>query len=72
MSGKRGPRLATLGDVSVFLGKVIREAYRGELDAATAAKLGYLCNILKGCLESSDLEARIERLELVPGQRDRL
>ena len=63
MAGKRGPRLKSVGDVADFLAKIIRQAHRGELDAGAAAKLGYLLNILRSCIEAADLEERIEALE---------
>ena len=63
MAGKKGPRLNDVTDVTIFLAKVIRELYRGELDERKAGKLGYLCNVLKGCMEASVLEKRLEELK---------
>ena len=62
MAGKRGPRLRTVREVSSFMSKLIRETYRGELDPALAGRLDYLANILKGCLETGDLERQIGEL----------
>ena len=36
---------------------------KGEIEESKAGKLGYLCNILKSCLEAGDLEKRLETLE---------
>ena len=63
MAGRRGPRLQTTTDVSVFLAKVVREIYRGDLDPAIAGKIGFLCNSLRKCLEVADLERRLEVVE---------
>ena len=60
---KRGPRLDRIGDVSKFLSRVIRETYTGKLDHQLAAKLGYLCNVLKSLLEAGALEDRLDSLE---------
>lgn len=60
---KRCPQLRTLGDLASFTARLIRETYKGELHPERAAKLGYLCSVLKGCLEASDLEERLARLE---------
>ena len=59
----RGPQLKTIRDVSRFLAKLIRETYKGDVNAGVAAKLGYLCGQLKSCLEASDIEKRVEELE---------
>jgi hypothetical protein len=63
MAGKKGPRLKSIADISLFMARIIRETYRGELDPSVSSKLGYLCNIHKSCLEMSDIEQRLEKLE---------
>ena len=63
MAGKRGSHLRTVADVAQFVAKMIRETYRGDLDPALAGRLTYMCNILKSCLEASELEERIRKLE---------
>lgn len=63
LSPKRVPRLKTQGDIHHFLGRIIRELYRGELAESKASKLGYLCNILLKAIEQADMEARIAALE---------
>jgi len=60
---RRGPRLKDIRDVSKFLGRVIRQVYLGQLDPGLGGRLGYLCNIMKSCLEASDLEKRVEEIE---------
>ncbi len=59
----RGPKLQTVRDVSVFLARVLREVYKGTLDERRAGVLIYGANVLRGCLQVSDLEERIEQLE---------
>lgn len=63
-------RLNTVRDVSRFLGRVLRAAWREAYDQETqtinpnaAAKLAYVSNILRACIEASDLEARVAELE---------
>ena len=63
MGNKRNIKLKTIGDVSIFLAKVINQFNRGEMDGPKASKLGYLCNILIGSLKDSELEKRIGILE---------
>ena len=63
MAGKRATKLYTISDVSRYLAKLINRLDRGEIEESRAGKLGYLCNTLKGCLETGDLEKRVEFLE---------
>jgi hypothetical protein len=63
MAGKKGARLRTMGDVASYLARLINRLDREEIPESKAGKLGYLCNLLKGTLEASDLEKRLEVLE---------
>ena len=63
MAGKKYIKLQTIGDVSVFLAKLINEVRRGEIETATASRLGYLANILVGTIKDAALEERILKLE---------
>jgi hypothetical protein len=63
MARKRGPRLQTLQDVSAYLAQLIRDVHRDELPLAKARSLTFMLNTLKGCLEASDIERRVEELE---------
>ncbi len=60
--GKRR-RLKNIEDVRRFLAFIINKTHAEEIDPSLASKLGYLCNILKGCIVDSNLEKRIEELE---------
>ncbi|WP_321419347.1 hypothetical protein [uncultured Desulfobacter sp.] len=59
----RGLSLKTLADLRRFVGRVANELYRDEIDTDKARALAYLSNVLKGIIESGDLEQRISRLE---------
>lgn len=72
MAGKPNIRLDTIGDVSKFLAKLINQVNRGETSESTAAKIGYLSNILIGALKDSELEDRVKKLEtLLDSPKDR-
>ena len=62
---KRGPRLESLNDVSKFMARLIRETYTDRLDPTKAGRLAYMCNILRGCMEASDIERRVEEIEAI-------
>ena len=72
MAKKRSVPLRNIGEVSRFLAKVINELRRDEIEESKASKLGYLCGILKSCLESGDLERRLEALEAATELEDSL
>ena len=55
--------LDTVGGVCTELAKVYREARRGDLDMAEAKGLTYVLREIRGALEASDIERRIEALE---------
>jgi len=61
----RAVRLRSLDDVRRFLALLINEVRRGETDPNVAGKLGYLTNLLAGCIKDSDLESRIASIEEV-------
>ncbi len=64
--GARKIRIApldTVGGVCTELAKVYREARRGDLDMAEAKGLTYVLREIRGALEASDIERRIEALE---------
>ena len=57
-----GP-LSTVGGVVTELGRVYRQARRGDLDMADAKALTYVLREIRCALEASDIERRIEALE---------
>jgi len=63
MAGKRAAKLHTITDVSRYLAKLINRLDRDEIEESRAGKLAYMCNVLKSCLETGDLERRLEALE---------
>lgn len=60
-------RLKTPGDVRRYLAKVITDLQAGKIEATTAGRIGYLCNILVRVMEvgfqQSELFAMVKRLE---------
>ena len=56
-------RLNTVGGVVTELGRVYREARRGDLDIGEATRLTYILREIRCALEAGDIERRIEALE---------
>jgi hypothetical protein len=59
----RVERLDTVGRVITEMGKLYREARRGEIDSGDAARLARILQLLRQGLETADLERRIEAIE---------
>ena len=57
-------RLNTLGGVLVELGRIYREARRGELDKSDATKLATILREMRCALEASEIETRLKALEM--------
>lgn len=57
-------RLKTAQDLRVFLADVTNRANRGEVDPSLARCLGYLAQVMAGVINTSDLEKRLEALEI--------
>jgi hypothetical protein len=51
------------------LAAVYRDARSGRLDAAVATRLGYLLSLILRAFETTELQDRLEALELVLSQR---
>ena len=60
-------RLKTLEDVRRYLAGLINRLEGGLIDPQVAGKLGYLAQILKGCIEASDIEKRLTNVEAKVG-----
>jgi len=58
-----GP-LNSVGGVVSELGKIYRQARRGELDVGDASRLATILREIRSALEASDIERRIEALEV--------
>ena len=56
-------RLNTVGGVVTELGRIYREARRGELDVGDATRLAYILREIRCALELSEFEKRLEALE---------
>ncbi len=56
-------KLDTLSHVKSEMSRCYRESRSGLLDVAAAAKLVFILGQIAKCIESSDLEKRVELLE---------
>ena len=56
-------RLKSIEDVRRYLSNLINRVESGDVEASKAGRLGYLASILKSCIESGDIEKRLEELE---------
>jgi hypothetical protein len=56
-------RLDTLAGIRKELGRVYREARRGELHASTATRLAYILETLRKGIELEVIEQRLRALE---------
>ena len=64
--GKRKPRvgaLTSVGGVVTEMGKLYREARRGDLDTLDATRLCSVLSEIRRCLELGELERRVDELE---------
>lgn len=55
--------LATVGDVRRELARLYREGKAGKRDTSDVSKLANVLAILNRCIEASELEARVQKLE---------
>lgn len=55
--------LRTSLDVRKELARLYNDARHGRIEAGDATKLGYLLNLLRTAIETSDLEQRLTALE---------
>ena len=63
---KRPPRvgrLDTIGSVATEMGKVYRQARKGDLATGDAMRLVQMLSHIRGALEIGEIERRIEDLE---------
>jgi hypothetical protein len=56
-------RLTTVGQVAAELGRLYRQARRGDVAVADASRLATILASMRQCLEASELERRIEQME---------
>lgn len=64
-------RLLTIGQVAAELGRLYRQARRGDVAVADASRLATILVAMRQCLEASELERRIAEMEaaLVPANQ---
>lgn len=58
-------RFKTLNDIKCELASTYKQLKAGEITEPKARSLGYLLNIMRAVMESSDLEGRLEKLERI-------
>ena len=66
MSEQKKPRIGrldTVGGVVTELGRVYRQARRGEMETSEAKALTYVLREIRCALEAGDIEQRIAALE---------
>ena len=68
---RRKIALHTAGGIRRELARLYRDARSGVVQTADATRLGYLLDLLRKCLETSELERRLEALELTLAARKR-
>ena len=56
-------RLDNIGGVVVELGRIYKQARRGELDVGDASRLATILREIRSALEAGDIERRIQELE---------
>ena len=56
-------RLTTVGQVAAELGRLYRQARRGDVAVADASRLATILAAMRTCLEASELERRIAEME---------
>ena len=63
---KRGPRIGRLTSVSmvgVEIGRLYRLARRKEIETIEAYRLAQVLQVLKACLETTEIEQRLAEIE---------
>jgi hypothetical protein len=56
-------RLTTVGEVAAELGRLYRQARRGDVPVTDASRLATILAVMRQCLEASELERRIAEME---------
>lgn len=56
-------RLTTVGEVAAELGRLYRQARRGDVAVTDASRLATILAAMRQCLEASELERRIGEME---------
>ena len=56
-------RLTTVGEVAAELGRLYRQARRGDVPVTDASRLATILAVMRQCLEASELDRRIAEME---------
>ena len=65
---QRVGRLDTVGSIVSEMGRLYRQARRGEINSADASRLASILALMRQGLEASDLEKRLAALETEDNQ----
>ncbi|GEM_PF-1200316 len=68
---RRKIALHTASGIRRELARLYRDARSGLVQTSDATRLGYLLDLLRKCLETSELERRLQTLELTLAARNR-
>ena len=69
--GRSAPiRLATAEDIRKELGRVYRQARRGQIATSEATRLAYLLDCMRKAIETDVLAAQVAELERLYGHHD--
>ncbi len=67
--GPKRIRLRSATNVAAELARLYRDARSGRTHPANATKLAHILDVLRRCLETSDIEKRLALLESTLGER---
>ena len=56
-------RLTSVGMVGIEIGRLYRLARRGEIETIEAYRLAQVLQVLKACLETTEIEQRLAEIE---------
>lgn len=65
-------KLKTADDVRLEMGKVYRDMRKGSIDMGDGTKLVYVLGHLGKIIETSEIEKRMEALEIILNQRKKI
>jgi hypothetical protein len=65
---RRTGHFTSVGRVGTEVGRIYRLAMKGEMDTIECLRMAQVLNILKGCLETTEIEKKLEELEAAIGR----
>jgi hypothetical protein len=70
MRANRVGPLTTVGQVAAELGRLYRAARRDDIDSAYASRLAGILAVMRQCLETAELERRLDAIEAKIANRE--